>query len=182
MTTFIALLRGINVSGKNKIRMVDLRNLFEKLGCGNVETYIQSGNVVFDCTEEVSTTLTAMLEAAIVNTFGHNVPVFIRAANDFYRILNNNPFTVDELHQTSKLYVTFLYHLPLSTTLDKLAKPGKEAAEFALGTGEIYLFCPAGYGRTKLTNTYFEKILNMPATTRNWRTVNQLFSIASERT
>ena len=182
MTKQIALLRGINVSGKKKIRMVDLRGMFETLGFRNVKTYVQSGNVIFESAETDHTILTSQIETAITNKFGDEVPVFLRDVNQFIGVANSNPFSQNDARDPAKFYVTFLYRLPHRTTLQQVTLPNNEPAEFAIGIREIYLYCPNGYGKTKLTNTYFEKKLGIPATTRNWKTVNSLFSMAQEST
>jgi uncharacterized protein (DUF1697 family) len=181
MNTFISMLRGINVSGQKKIRMVDLRALYESLNLVDVETYLQSGNVVFDSTEGDASKLAELVEAQIEKTFGYAVPVLIRDPSDFLRIINGNPFLNERNEDSARLYVTFLYRSPSESTVSDLAIPTGEAAEFAIGDKEIFLFCPNGYGRTKLSNNFFERKLDVPATTRNWKTVNALFKMASER-
>jgi uncharacterized protein (DUF1697 family) len=185
MNTFISMLRGINVSGQKKIRMVELRDLYESLNLVNVETYVQSGNVVFDSTEGDASKLAELIEAQIAKSFGYAVPVFIRDADDFRRIVDGNPFLKERNEDPAKLYVTFLYRSPSESKLSNLAIPTGEAAEFSIGDSigdkEAFLFCPNGYGRTKLSNSFFERKLDVPATTRNWKTVNALHKMASER-
>jgi uncharacterized protein (DUF1697 family) len=181
MNTFISMLRGINVSGQKKIRMVELRDLYESLNLVDVETYLQSGNVVFDSTEGDASKLAELIEAQIEKAFGYAVPVFIRDADDFQRIIEGNPFLKKRNEDPTKLYVTFLYRSPSESRLNNLAIPNGEAAEFSIGDKEISLFCPNGYGRTKLSKSFFERKLGVPATTRNWKTVNALHKMASER-
>jgi uncharacterized protein (DUF1697 family) len=181
MNTFISMLRGINVSGQKKIRMAELRDLYVSLNLVNVETYLQSGNVVFDSTEGDASKLAELIETQIETSFGYAVPVFIRDANDFQRIIDRNPFLNERNEDPAKLYVTFLYNAPSESKLSDLAIPNGEAAEFSIGDKEAFLLCPNGYGRTKLSNSFFERKLDMPATTRNWKTVNALYRVASER-
>ena len=181
MTTYISLLRGINVSGKNKILMADLRGMYESLGFVNVQTYVQSGNVIFDYTGDETTLLATLIKNEIKNVFGYDVPVFIREPNDFYHIINN-PFTNDSDKEPSKFYVIFLSKSPHPSAVQKLRMPTNESAEYLINTKEIFLYCPNGYGRTKLNNNFFEKKLNVPATTRNWKTVNKLYHLAMEET
>jgi len=181
MNTFISMLRGINVSGQKKIRMVELKDLYESLNLVNVETYVQSGNVVFDTAEGDASKLAELIEAQIEKAFGYTVPTFIRDASDFQRIIEGNPFLKKRDEDPARLYVTFLYSAPSESKLSNLAIPTGEAAEFSIGDKEAFLFCPNGYGRTKLSNSFFERNLDVPATTRNWKTVNALHKMASER-
>jgi uncharacterized protein (DUF1697 family) len=175
------MLRGINVSGQKKIRMPELKRLYESLGLANVETYVQSGNVVFDSPEPDASKLAELIEARIERVFGYQVSVFIRDAGDFRQIIDSNPFLNQRNEDPDKLHVTFLYRAPSTAAWDTLDAPDNEADEFVPGEKEIFLFCPNGYGRTKLSNNFFERKLGVPATTRNWRTVNALYAIANER-
>lgn len=181
MKTFISMLRGINVSGQNKIRMAELKSLYESLGLVNVETYVQSGNVIFDTSAQDASKLTALIEAQIKRSFGYAVSVFVRDAKDFQHILRSNPFLIGRNEDPAKLHVTFLYGSPSKSKLNGLIAPSGEADEFFVGEKEIFLFCPNGYGGTKLSNTFFERKLNVPATTRNWKTVNALYQMTNKR-
>jgi uncharacterized protein (DUF1697 family) len=181
MNTFISMLRGINVSGQKKIRMAELSDLYKSLNLVDVETYVQSGNVVFNSTEGDAAKLSELIEAQIEKVFGYAVPAFIRDASYFQHIIDGNPFLKEKNEDPAKLYVTFLYSVPSESRLSDLAIPTGEAAEFAIGDKEVFLFCPNGYGRTKLSNNFFERKLDVPATTRNWKTVSALYKMASER-
>ena len=179
MPTFISLLRGINVSGQKIIRMEELRGKYQALGLTNVRTYVQSGNVVFDSAETQRSALAARIEAAIEEAFGCSVHVFVFGAEDFRRIVSGNPFLQDANIDPSKLHITF-FHAPLTKpdkTGLKLPDGIPDACRF--GEQEVYVHCPEGYGRTKLSNAFFERKLKIPATTRNWKTVNLLFEMAS---
>jgi len=180
MNTFISLLRGINVSGQKKIKMAELKALYESLDLVNVRTYIQSGNVIFASDEQDTAKLTGLIEAQIEQTFGYAVTVFIRDSQDLRRIVDSNPFSNDRNEDPAKLHVTFLYSPPDKSKLSNLAVPNNETGEFFIGDREIFLFCPDGYGRTKLSNNFFERKLGVPATTRNWKTVNTLLNMANE--
>lgn len=175
------MLRGINVSGQKQIRMAELHSLYESLDFLNVRTYVQSGNVVFESTEPDASKIAELIEAQIERTFGYSVSVFIRDTRDFKRIIDSNPFVNERREDPAKLHVTFLYKNPAMSAWGNLKPPDSEADEFFTGEKEIFLFCPNGYGRTKLSNTFFERKLNVPATTRNWKTVNALYEMASER-
>lgn len=181
MNTFITMLRGINVSGQKKMRMAELRSLCESLNLVKVKTYVQSGNVVFDSTEHDASALAKLIEAHIEQFFGYAVSVFIREPQDFQRIIAGNPFLTKRKEDPARLYVTFLYNHPLETNLSNLEIPNGDTDEFFVGEKEIFLFCPNGYGRTKLSNNFFERKLNLPATTRNWKTVNALHNMVNER-
>jgi uncharacterized protein (DUF1697 family) len=180
MNTFISMLRGINVSGQKKMRMPELKSLYESLGFAHVRTYVQSGNVIFDSTEEDFVNLAELIETQIVQFFGYAVSVFIRGMDDFQRIIDSNPFLHERNEDPASLHVTFLYRAPSESVLSQLVIRTNEADEFILGDKEIYIFCPNGYGRTKFSNNYFERKLNLPATTRNWNSVVALFQIANE--
>lgn len=179
MSTFIALLRGINVSGKNRIRMPELITIFESLELSGVETYIQSGNVIFDFEGIEPEDLTRLIELRITKSFGFSVQVLLRDIDSLKRIVENNPFRPEEKFNPDKLHITFLSKEPLLR--ESMVNGKQNDDEFQRKECEVYLFCPNGYGRTKFSNTYFEKEMGVPATTRNWKTVNALIEIANKR-
>ena len=188
MKTFISLLRGVNVSGQNKIRMPELKGVYESMGLVNVETYIQSGNVLFDTSDQEPVPLAAAIEAGINRSFGTSVQVLLRDAALLKRILTGNPFINQRLEHSEKLHVTFLSAQPSGSALSSLPPqaetdhPGAgNVDEFLVNGKEIYLFCPNGYGRTRLSNNFFERKLHVSATTRNWKTVNALYTLALQR-
>jgi uncharacterized protein (DUF1697 family) len=178
MSTFISMLRGINVSGVRKIAMPELKAVYEALGFTNVSTYVQSGNVVFDSPGTVAQQAASRIESAIQERFAFSVPVFIRSAADLRRIVETNPFLIPRRAVPARLYVTFLYETPDPSRLTGLASLDGAGDEFVIGEQEIFIFCPNGYGRSKLNNTIFENKLKMPATTRNWNTVRALLEMA----
>jgi uncharacterized protein (DUF1697 family) len=177
MNTYIALLRGINVSGQKTIRMTDLKQLVESMGFQQVVTYVQSGNVVFQAVDENPARLETAIRAEIQRVFGFEVAVLIRTAADLQRVAAANPF-VQRPESPVGLYVTFLAQRPPQAVLNQLKVPLAELDEYVMGDQEIFLYCPGGYGRTKLSNTFFERKLKMPATTRNWKTVCTLLEMA----
>lgn len=174
MATYISLLRGINVSGQRKIKMDDLKILFESLNFKNVRTYIQSGNVVFEDNNTDYGLLYKIIEDKILKEFGLEVPVIMRNQDQLKVILRDNPFLTRGNIEKSALYVTFLQDYPNDGVLDKINAVSFAPDEFRLIGKEVYLFCPNGYGRTKLNNSFFENKLKLKATTRNWRTINEL--------
>ncbi|MDR3577884.1 MAG: DUF1697 domain-containing protein [Anaerolineaceae bacterium] len=180
MVAYISMLRGINVGAQKSIRMLELTKLYEGLQLTSVRTYVQSGNVLFDSTELDALKLAAAIEAQIEQIFAFKVSVFIRRPADFQRLIAANPFLGERREDPTKLHITFLYHPAAEAELSRLVRPNSETDEFMAGAQEIYLFCPNGYGRTKLSNTFFEKKLHLPATTRNWNTVLTLYKMAGE--
>jgi uncharacterized protein (DUF1697 family) len=181
MKTFISLLRGINVSEQNRLRMPELKGLYESLNLVNVVTYIQSGNVVFDCKEQDPAALGRGIEAEIARSFGLALRVLLRDREQFEEIIQSNPFVNQRNEDPEKLHVTFLYEAPSEPALNHLIVPTGSVDEFWVDGREIYLFCPNGYGRTKFSNTFFEKRLDVAATTRNWKTVNAVYELTNQR-
>ena len=179
--TILALLRGINVSGHKPVKMAALRWSFERLGFGTVQTYVQSGNVVFVAAAVPDATLARTIEGQIARDFGFTVPVVLRTAEELSRVIVRNPFANRKSIDPSKLHVTFLAEPPARTALADLHKLSAAPEEFKLIGRDVHLYCPAGYGRTKLSNTTFERLLHVGATTRNWKTVNTLRAMADPR-
>lgn len=170
---YIALLRGINVSGKNKLPMADLRALCEELGWQQVESYIQSGNLKFEL-EGAATAAATTLSQAIQEKFGYEVPVLVQSQAYFQAALQN-PFLEENPDLDIKsLHVTFLEAAPAPEKRQALAAKDHKGDQWKIVEDRVYLHCPNGYGRTKLTNSYLEKTLGQTATTRNWKTLNKL--------
>ncbi len=183
MAVYVALLRGINVSGQKKIRMADLRSLFESLGLARITTYVQSGNVVFTAGEPPPDDLPSLIEGEITRVYGFDVTVLVRNRADFLRLSQENPFLAasrSESIDPTKLHVTFLAEAPSAAAAPALAAAKTRGNDrFVLAGREIYLHCPDGYGRTKFSNQFFERKLAVPATTRNWKTVTALSELAA---
>jgi uncharacterized protein (DUF1697 family) len=178
MPVFIALIRGINVSGHNPVKMERLRASFEALGFHNVQTYVQSGNVVFKAARAPASGLAGQIAGRILADFGYTVVVVTRTAAELKAVADKNPWLKEPGVDESKLHVTFLASAAPKTAdalLTPLAAPGERCL---VRGGEVYLYCPHGYGRTKLSNAAIEKKLSVPATTRNWRTVTTLVAMA----
>ena len=181
MGTYISMLRGINVSGQKKILMLELKALYEGLGFSEVITYIQSGNVIFNTTQnDPELTLTSLIEKAILEKYGFNVPVIIRTIDEMQDVIKANPLIKASGKLTEKLYVTFLDKEPAMRALEKINPFNFLPDKFRFHYREIYLDCASGYGTTKLSNTFFENKLKVKATTRNWNTVNKLVELATE--
>jgi len=178
MITYIALLRGINVGGQNKIRMQDLQRLLEEEGLGRVRTYLQSGNVVFDAASSDRAPLASQIEQAILVAYGFDIPVILREAPDLRRIIATNPFLTQRREDPAKLHVLFLAERPAPAAVARMVRPDGESGEWIVGEQEIFLFMPDGVGRSKLTNAFFESRLKTATTGRNWNTVNALLELA----
>ena len=177
MSQAIALLRGINVSGKNKIRMADLKALFASLGCNPVATYLQSGNVVFGSSKAISA---SSIERAIKDQMGLDVPVLTLAPPELAAIFQNNPFLNKDGVDPTHCYVTFLWETPSKTLVSELELPNNETGSFSISGKYVYVHCPNGYGRSKIHNGFFEKKFDQLATTRNWKTVNALLAMSAQ--
>jgi uncharacterized protein (DUF1697 family) len=178
MPIYIAMLRGINVSGHKLIKMERLRASLETLDCSDVRTYVQSGNVVFKTSKKVAADVAKMIEKNILDDFGFAVPVLLRTPAELGEILKRNPLVKQTAIDDAGLYITFLSQ-PAPTDAAQLLEPLATASEQLFVAGrEIYLCCPNSYGNTKVSNAAIEKKLAVQATTRNWRTVNILFEMA----
>ncbi len=174
------MLRGINVSGKNMIKMPVLAQLFTDLGCQNVKTYIQSGNVLFNITKIPEPELAVQISNAIKRVLDLDVETIVVSLQTLTSVLNDNPFVNARNEDVAKLHATFLYQAPDPAKMAKI-EPGKFLPdEFIVAGNMIYIFCPEGYGRTKLTNNFFENKLKVTATTRNWKTVTELVRLGQE--
>ena len=171
--TRLALLRGINVGGKNKLPMKDLAGMFEDAGCGNVQTFIQSGNVIFTATSSVSKGLAGVIASNIAARFGYKVPVILRTEQQLREVVSNNPFPDAE----DMLHVMFLADHPSPAKISAL-DPNRSAPDaFILRGGDVYLHLPNGIRDTKLTNAWFDSKLSTVSTGRNWRTVTKLLAL-----
>jgi uncharacterized protein (DUF1697 family) len=176
VTTYVAMLRGINVSGRNKLSMEDLRAMVTDAGGRDVQTYIQSGNAVFTSTRSASATVKD-LETALEEALGNQVPVLVRTRQQLAGVLASNPF-LPGAKDLKTLHVTFLDAVPTAVAVASVSTKRTDGDELRVIGREVYLLCPNGYGTTKLTNVFFEKKLGSPATTRNWTTVGKLVTLA----
>jgi uncharacterized protein (DUF1697 family) len=181
MTIYIALLRGINVGGNNMIKMADLKRTLESIGLGRVQTYIQSGNVLFESIED-ETQLRKKIESQIESVFGLTIPVIIRTAAELEWIVNNCPFseeTISEAEASSEgecLYVSMLLEAPTREGLDKLHTYQNESEEYRLIGRELYLLFHNSIRNSKLANNLPK--LGVHSTNRNWKTMNKLVMLS----
>jgi uncharacterized protein (DUF1697 family) len=176
VTAWIALLRGINVSGKNQITMPELRAVCADLGWQDVQSYIQSGNLVFRA-EESASALELQLEAAITERFGLRIPVIVRAAAAWPAYVAGNPFPDASRDEPNRVMLTLSKAPPRADALAALherAVGGEQLAQ--IGDG-IWVYYPAGAGATRLSPALFDRLVGSPVTARNWRTVLTLANL-----
>ena len=173
MNTYIAILRGINVSGQRMINMKDLKSLFQKAGFENPMTYIQSGNIVFKSIEKSTKKLSKDFAELIQSHYNFDVPVMVLNEKEIAEILKSNPYN-DGKKDATKLHVTLLADIPAKDLLESTRDERYQSDEFQIVDKVIYLYCPDGYGMTKFSTTFFEKKLAVTATTRNWKTMEAL--------
>ena len=174
MTRFVSLFRGINVGGHQAVRMDALKELHESLGLQEVQTYIQSGNVVFTSDEADVTQIQKDIEDGFAQKFGFRVNVMVRTADEFNVIIENNPFQNQPMKESKWVVAMFLVTHPISTALEDIQKTYTGPEELYIMGQEVYIYYPEGIGRSKLTNTFLEKKLKTMGTARNWNTVLRL--------
>lgn len=173
MTKYVAFLRGINVGGKNKIKMEILREMFAALGFENVKTYINSGNVIFETAEADDKKLAAKIEKAIEKEFSLNIRVMVRTIDEIEDIIKNNPFD-GQFTSDRDLHVLFLDEELAAEKREMLLSNNNENEMFAVRNREIFCLLRVGFSDSLLGKDYIGKKLKTPATARNWRTVNKL--------
>lgn len=175
MKTYIALLRGINVSGQKKIKMADLKKTLENNGLQNVTTYIQSGNVVFGHPSEDIVLLQQLVHGAILKDFGFDVPTLVIEGSDIENILQANPFKDKE--EENRLYFVLLKEIPDKALTEAFNKLEFTHEDFHVEDNCVYLCCKKGYGNAKLNNNLVERKLKVQATTRNLKTLQKLVDV-----
>nr|WP_299072699.1 DUF1697 domain-containing protein [uncultured Allomuricauda sp.] len=172
MKTYIALLRGINVSGQKKIKMTDLKLTLEKKDLKNVRTYIQSGNIVFDSEMFEINLLQDLVHDAIMEDFGFDVPTLITEGRKLEKILEENPFK-NEVEE-NRLYFVLLKEVPSQNLVEEFNTLSFVNEDFHVSESCVYLCCKKGYGNAKLNNNLIERKLKVQATTRNLKTMQKL--------
>ncbi|MDD7794288.1 DUF1697 domain-containing protein [Clostridium sp. 'White wine YQ'] len=183
MTTFIALLRGINVGGKNIIKMAELKKALESIGLLEVKTYIQSGNVLFKSSEDKKI-IKEKIEREIEKTFKISLTVVLRTSTELEDIINNCPFSDEQIkdaesHSDSEcLYVALLTDSPLQENVEKLKSYKSENDEYSIIGRDVYLLFKNSIRNSKLANNLHK--LDVPATVRNWKTISKLVALSKE--
>ncbi len=172
---YVALLRGVNVGGKNRLPMADLREIFTEAGCAGVRTYIQSGNAVFEATQDLAEAVPELVTQAILERFGYETAVVVRSGEELRQIATSNPF--DTSGDPRFLHVAFLKDTPSDEAVSSLDPERSPPDEFAVRGRDVYLRYPNGVARTKLTNDYLAARLQTVSTMRNWRTVLRLLEM-----
>jgi uncharacterized protein (DUF1697 family) len=178
MKTYIALLRGINVSGKNIIKMNTLKKIFEDLNFQKVTTYVQSGNVIFLSELTDTKKIEALILTQIEKELGLAIPVIVLTVENLQQVIDNQPFI--ENNDNTSLYFTFFADKVNDCKKENITDKKSTNEEIYFAENVVYLYCPDGYGKTKLTNTFLENKLKTTATTRNWKTTNELLKIAEQ--
>lgn len=173
MKKYIVLLRGINVSGKNKLPMAELRDLLNDLKFQNVKTYIQSGNIILD-SDETKSVVCEKIKEGIANKFEYDVPVLARTIDEWEKAVKNYPFSLE-----NEKIVAFTF-LDKSVEIDVIEVNGIKDDLYQISDNIVYLYCPSTFADTKLSNNLFERKLKVTATTRNLRTTLKLLELAKE--
>lgn len=177
MTTYIALLKGINVGGHKKVPMAELRELLFKLGFKNVKTYIQSGNVVLQSPEKAIQKIEDTIQKGILDYFGFEVSVLVKTRQDLNRIFDDSPFSED-IKKAS--YFIMLHDIPESNLVKAASEKTYEGEDYFIINDCIYFYCAKGYGQAKFNANFFERKLQTFATARNYNTMLKLLSLSSE--
>lgn len=178
MQTYIALFRGINIGGRHIIKMADLRSLLEGLGLEDVNSYIQSGNVVFRADTADPATLSDKIRSAISGNYDFEPEVLILKRQEFVQIMEANPFQEAE-SDDRRLHVLFLTAEPENPDLAGLREVKKDSEQFELKENAFYLYAPDGVGRSKLVSK-IDRLIGVSTTGRNWRTVRKIRAMAEE--
>lgn len=174
---YITILRGVNVGGHKKILMADLKVLLNQLGLTNITTYIQSGNVIFEATEKKDV-LEQKIAKIIYENYGLDVPVIVIPTNVLEKLANINPYLSNIA--VEKLYVTFLKEKPSTENRVQLENLEITLGKFTLIEQVVFLAIEDKYHKSKLSNNFFEKQLNVTATTRNWKTITKLIELSNK--
>ena len=179
MATVVALLRGINVGGHNRVTMADVRHALDAAGHGDVTTYLQSGNVIVNARARSASAMGAALEQTLHQTLGLDIDVIVRSESELTKIARQHPL-LDPKIDPAYLHVAFLKQRPSAAAVRALSGVEFGRDEFLLRGSEIYLRYPDGSGRSKMSAAFFEKKLGTPATARNWKVVTALAELVAK--
>jgi uncharacterized protein (DUF1697 family) len=178
MTTYVALLRAVNLGGRSQVAMSDLRDLLTKLRYEDVESLLQSGNLVFKANGGTGASLEARLEAETQKAVGLKTAFFVRTASEMDAIIARNPFPAEAKRDPSHLLVIFLKDSPKASAVAALRAAIKGPELVQANRRHAYIVYPAGIGRSRLTNAVIEAKLGTQGTGRNWNTVLKLATLA----
>lgn len=173
MNQFIVLLRGINVSGNNKLPMADLKRLLSDLGFQNVQTYIQSGNIILN-SDKKKDQIPQVISNSIKEKYSYYVPVIVKTRQELEKAVDNYPYPKD-----NEKIVAFVF-LEKQTSINTIEIRNQGDDQFKIDKDVVYLYCPSGFGRSKLSNNIFENKLKLKATTRNLRTTEKLIELSKK--
>lgn len=176
MVTYVSLLRSINVGGNNKIKMADLRALYETLGFENVRTVLQTGNIIFEINDSEATerSISQLIDGKLIDQYGVHIVNIIRTSEAFDGVCLSHPFTATQLEEPSKLIVMFLSDEPEVGAFEALTEAYTGQETMVLEGQELYVHYVNGIGRSKLTNAFIERHLKVSGTGRNWNTVEKI--------
>ena len=178
MPVVISMLQGVNLGSHHRIKMDDLRSLYESLELRDVRTYVQSGNVVFKTRERDLPRLIRRIETEIERTFGFHSDVILRTTSEMKTVVARNPFAKRRGIEPAKLLVTFLAGDPGEEARDKVRSIETHPEELHIEHRELYVYFPNGIGRSKLPAGALKSALKVPGTARNWNSVTKLLEIA----
>lgn len=178
METYIAILRGINVSGQKKIKMADLRTYLAELKYDALQTYIQSGNILFQTEGKTEAQLCKEIKDKIQEKYDFEVPVMIRTLTEWKAVHALNPYPDVPAEEYNRLFVAFLNEAPTPDNQERLAAFKFNTEVYEVHGREVYFYCPDGAGKSKMSNNLLENKLKVKATSRNWRTVEKLMAMA----
>lgn len=178
MQTYISFLRGVNMTGHNSIKMTDLTSLYINLGFKDAKTFIQSGNVIFSINaDKTESSISASIEKEILEKFSYTVPVMIRTNRELSDLFSVNPFLDEIEFDPAKLAVIFLHEKPSADQIKKVKDVDYPPDKFKIIGREIFIYCPNGFGRTKIYTNFFEKKMGVLGTARNWKTITTILSL-----
>lgn len=180
MKTYIAFLRGINVSGQKKIIMADLRGMLRKLKFDEVETYIQSGNIVLKSNDDDCQKIAQKIKMGIADTFGFEVPVLVKTYKELKSIFDKNPFTEPSDIENKRVYFALLKKPPQPESIKEFRKEKFQGEQFVVANDCVYLNYQIGAGKAKLSNNLIERKLKVSATSRNYRTMTKLLEMSAD--
>jgi uncharacterized protein (DUF1697 family) len=177
MATFIALLRGINVGGNKKVPMAELRALCEELGFTDVQTFIQSGNAIFQ-TSGTPVAIEKKLEARIADHFGFSVDTLVRSAKDWPSLISGNPFVEACAADPQHVLMALAKRTPSADAVSALRARAQDGERIEAAGEAIWFHYPNNMARTKLSPALIDRLVGSPVTARNYRTVVKLAELA----
>lgn len=177
---FVALLRGINVSGQKLIKMADLKMCFEQAGFQQVQTYIQSGNIIFLHPDSHQSELEIQIESLLFKSYGFKITTIVKQLHDLEKAIDENPFLKDVSKDQTCIYFAFFKGILEVENIIKLQQKLLLPEEYVITKNTIHFYVPKGYGKSKMNNNYFESVLKTKSTSRNLKTVMRLIDLLKD--